>query len=690
MKRIDKLLVIIIFLTIVTTIYNCTDNSAILIKGQNIEIHFDRKLHSKVVATFNSQKLQLGDFSPSEFVIIDSMAIKDFFFDQKNSLRIIDSIGSAVRYTITGKNSRLKKQVSVLVYDDFPDMIFISVIYTNSDTFDLQIQSWTNHNYTFKSNPTDTNQASFWSYMGASYGWNNDWLRPLRTGFKRENYMGMNWEDYGGGTPIVDLWRPDVGLAVGHVETSPRLVSLPVTLPDDSSATVAVVYIKNKLLKPGESFSTFRTFVAVHKGDYFNTLSEYSRFMQKQGLKFKEPPAAAYETIWCAWGYEENFKVKDVVNTLQKVKELGIDWAVLDFGWSTGLGDYEVSKQKFPTGEEGMKKLIDEIHAAGVKAKLWWAPLAVHPKTKLFKEHPEYLLLNKDGSKRNIEFWHSYMLCPAIKEVKDLSRDFVVKAMKKWGWEGLKIDGNHLNGMPPCYNPAHNHAYPEESVEQVQIFFKMIYETALSINPQSVVEICPCGQTYSFYNLPYMNQSVSSDPVSSWQVRLKGKTLNALTNGKVVYYGDHVELSDKGSDFASTIGLGGVPGTKFVWPPGVHLNAESGDVSLTPERQKEWAKWFDLYNKKMLSKGKYRGDLYDIGFDRPEAHVVQKGDTLYYAFYAKDFNGQLELRGLKNKNYKLNDYFNNIEMGIASASNNRVKNSFKEFMLIEAIPENKN
>ena len=157
MNRINKLLAIIISLTFVTTIYNCTDNSAILIKGQNIEIHFDRKLHSKVIATFNSQKLELGDFSPSEFVIIDSMAIKDFFFDQKNSLRIIDSIGSAVRYTITGKNSRLKKQVSVLVYDDFTDMIFISVKYTNSDTSDLQIQSWTNHNYTFKSNPTDTN-----------------------------------------------------------------------------------------------------------------------------------------------------------------------------------------------------------------------------------------------------------------------------------------------------------------------------------------------------------------------------------------------------------------------------------------------------------------------------------------------------------------------------------------------------
>jgi alpha-galactosidase len=690
--RINKLFAIIISLILVITVYNCSDSSDLIIKGQNIEIHFDRQLQSKVVATFNSQELQLGDFSPTEFVVIDSMEIKDFNFDQTKSERIIDSIGPAEQYTITGNNPKLKKQISVLVYDDFPDMICFSVKYTNSDTSDLQIQSWTNHNYTLKSIRPDTSQASFWSYMGASYGWNNDWVRPLRSGFKRENYMGMNREDCGGGTPIVDLWRPDVGLAVGHVETSPKLVSLPVTMPNDSSATVAVVYNKEKLLKPGQSFSTFRTFVAVHKGDFFNSLSEYSRFMQKQGFTFKEPPATAYETIWCGWGYGTNFTVEDIENTLPKVKEMGIDWAVLDYGWAPGEGDFEISKEKFPTGEKGMKKLIDDIHDAGAKAKLWIAPLLVHPETKLFKEHPEYVILNKDGSKPIVQFWHSYMLCPAIKEVKDLSRDNIVKAMKNWGWEGLKIDGNHLNGMPPCYNPAHNHAYPEESVEQVPIVFKMIYETALSINPEAVVEICPCGQTYSFYTLPYMNQSVSSDPRNSWQIRHKGKTLIALSGGKVIYYGDHVELSDEGSDFASTIGLGGVPGTKFIWPPREDnpKRRRRRNVSLTAERQIDFAKWFNLYNEKMLSKGKYRGELYDIGFDRPEAHVVQKGDTLYYSFYAEDFDGELELRGLKNQNYNLNDYFNNIKIGKASASKNHVKSSFKGFKLIEAVPENKN
>ena len=34
----------------------------------------------------------------------------------------------------------------------------------------------------------------------------------------------------------------------------------------------------------------------------------------------------------------------------------------------------------------------------------------------------------------------------------------------------------------------------------------------------------------------------------------------------VPFFGDHVELSDGGNDFASTVGVGGVVGTQFVLP----------------------------------------------------------------------------------------------------------------------------
>ena len=99
----------------------------------------------------------------------------------------------------------------------------------------------------------------------------------------------MNASDYGGGTPIVDVWRRDVGMGVGHVEPRPKLVSLPVSKPDSAHAKIAVRFTKGGA-DPGESFHTFRTFVAVHQGDYFRTLADYRRFMVKQGFQMAAAP----------------------------------------------------------------------------------------------------------------------------------------------------------------------------------------------------------------------------------------------------------------------------------------------------------------------------------------------------------------------------------------------------------------
>jgi alpha-galactosidase len=258
--------------------------------------------------------------------------------------------------------------------------------------------------------------------------------------------------------------------------------------------------------------------------------------------------------------------------------------------------------------------------------------------------------------------------------------------MSVWGFVGLKIDGQHLNGVPPCYNPKHNHAYPEESIEKLQEFWKMVYETAQGIHEDAVVEICPCGTAYSFYNLPYMNQPVSSDAESSWQIRLKGKTLKGLMGDNAPYYGDHVELSDNMSDWATTVGIGGVIGTKFVWPVGVHENLETGDINLTKEKEKEWAKWINIYNEKMLPKGIYLGELYDIGFDKPETHAVSKDGKMFYAFYASEWDGTVELRGLENKTYRVKDYVNNVELGEVTGPLSSLPVKFNQSLLIECEP----
>jgi alpha-galactosidase len=481
---------------------------------------------------------------------------------------------------------------------------------------------------------------------------------------------------------VVDVWCRDAGIAVGHVEMAPKLVSLPVATQGSDRATVAVEFKQDQVLHPGATLKTLHTFASVHQGDYFQALRDYRGVMVAQGVHFDAAPESAFGPIWCAWGYGRKIQPSQIYNALPIVKKLGFTWVTLDDGWQTAQGDWFLQPQKFPRGDADMRALVDKIHAEGFRAQLWWAPLAADPGTELVEKHPEMLLLNADGSKQKISYWNSWYLCPADRAVVEYHQAIVRKAMKVWGFDGLKLDGQHMNGAPPCYNPAHKHARPEESVEAMPKFFQAIYDTAREIKPDALVEFCPCGTAYSFFTLPFLNMSVASDPKSAWQVRTKGKTLKALQGDSVAYFGDHVDMTK--DDFASTVGVGGVVGTNFTWPEG---SAEKKRGDLTPARELNFEKWIQLYKEKMLSRGEYLGDLYDIGFDLPETHAIRKGGSMYYAFFAPKWDGKITLRGLSAQSYRITDYESGKDLGMVRGPAATLDVKFEKHLLLEAKPE---
>ncbi len=653
------------------------------IQGGNIRIELDNHLRSRVVARVGKKEMPMGPFTASETVTTTDKTWAGFLLTSQKQQRTKDTFGDATQLTVEGKAGTLTKKVTVTIYDDFPAMAFFDVQYTNNGTSKVEIKSWTNNAYTVNAQ-RGAGLPAFWSYQSGSYEKRPNWILPLHAKFQQDNYQGMNASDYGGGTPIVDLWRRDVGIAVGHVELRPKLVSLPVSMPDPAHARIAVRFSKAISLSPGESFHTFRTFVAVHQGDYFRTLTDYRRFMTKQGFQMAKAPDDGFGAIWCAWGYGRTVQPQQVYDSLPTVKRLGFTWVTLDDGWQNNVGDWQLDPKKFPHGDADMKALVDRIHQEGFKAQLWWSPLSAVPTSELLREHPDYELLNRDGSKRKVSWWNSYYLCPADQRVVEHHRALVKKILVDWGFDGLKLDGQDMNGVPACYNPAHHHVQPEESVEALPDFFKAIYQTAQSVKPGALVEFCPCGTAFSFFTMPHFNMSVASDPESSFQVRSKGKTLKALMGDNIPFFGDHVELSDGGNDFASTVGVGGVVGTQFVLPS---LVTKHGKSDLTASREKEFEKWLRIYHDKMLSRGEYLGQLYDIGFDLPETHAIRKDQTMYYAFFAKHWKGTVELRGLEDRNYSVVDYVTGKNYGTVSRHSAHLPVDFDGNLLVEVRPQ---
>ncbi len=656
------------------------------IQGANLRVEFDSHLRSRVVARFNNAETALGPFTASETLTTEGKVWSGFAFSSQKHAHAKDAFGQGEQLIVEGKSGTLTKTVTVTVYDDFPAMAFFDVQYTNNGTAPLAVKSWSNNAYTMNAQPRG-GQPPFWSYQSGSYEKRPNWILPLHARFQQDNYQGMNASDYGGGTPIVDIWRRDVGLGVGHVETRPKLVSLPVSMPDAAHATIAVRFDKESTLDPGKSLHTFRTFVAVHQGDYFRMLTDYRRFMAKQGFQMATAPKDGYGAIWCAWGYGRTVQPSQVYGTLPTAKRMGFKWVTLDDGWQNNVGDWMLDPKKFPHGDADMKALVNRIHQEGFKAQLWWSPMSAVPDSALLRDHPDYELLNKDGSKRKVSWWNSYYLCPADHRVVEYHEALVRKILVDWGFDGLKLDGQNMNGVPACYNPAHHHAQPEDSVEELPDFFHAIYKTAQAVKPGSLVEFCPCGTGFSFFTMPDFNMSVASDPEGSFQVRSKAKTLKALMGDNVPFFGDHVELSDGGNDFASTMGVGGVVGTQFVLPALVtQKSRHASRLELTPDREKDFEKWLGLYREKMLSTGQYLGQLYDIGYDLPETHVIRKDKAMYYAFYAKHWTGPVELRGLEDRNYSVVDYVSGKHLGTVAGHSAHLPVTFAGNLLLEVRP----
>jgi alpha-galactosidase len=656
------------------------------IQGTNVRVEFDKQMRSRVVARFNNAETVLGPFTASETLTTTGKVWSGFAVSSQKQVPAKDAFGQGTQLILTGKSGALTKTVTVTVYNDFPAMAFFDVQYTNNGTVALAVKSWTNNAYTMNAQ-TKAGEPPFWSYQSGSYEKRPNWILPLHATFTQDNYQGMNASDYGGGTPIVDIWRRDVGLGVGHVETKPKLVSLPVTMPDATHASVAVRFDKETTLDPGKSVHTFRTFVAVHQGDYFRTLTSYRRFMEKQGFHMATAPTDGFGAIWCAWGYGRTVEPKQVYGTLPTAKRMGFRWVTLDDGWQNNVGDWMLDPKKWPRGDADMRALVDRIHAEGFKAQLWWSPMSAVMDSAIMRDHPDYALLNKDGSKRKVSWWNSYYLCPADPRVVAFHEALVKKILVDWGFDGLKLDGQNMNGVPACYNTAHHHAQPEDSVEGVPDFFHAIYKTAQAVKPGSLVEFCPCGTGFSFFTMPDFNMSVASDPEGSYQVRTKAKTLKALMGDDVPFFGDHVELSDGGNDFASTLGVGGVVGTQFVLPSLVTKKGKhSAKLELTPDREKEFDKWLGLYREKMLSHGQYLGQLYDIGYDLPETHAIRKDKTMYYAFYAKQWTGSVELRGLEDRRYSVVDYVSGKDLGTVSGHDAHLPVTFTGDLLVEVKP----
>jgi len=595
----------------------------------------------------------------------------DSNFQSTKEEAVSTMLGTGKRSVFSVQRGDLNIAMTIDSYADLNDCLIMQWAFKNTGNESIRLNSISAP--ALKLNPEWA--QDLWTMQSISVDWGQDFAFKLPVEFERENYLGHLQNGEGGGIPIVYFWNRSGGLSIAHIEPTQELWHMPVSV-SKSGTRISFEDKRNRDLKPGDVFQSPRVMLSFHQGDFFEPLKLYREVMSRQGLKAPEPNLEDFASAWCSWGYEFDVKPSEVTGVLPKLKEMGIHWLTLDDRWFDRYGDWNPRADTFPNGVKDLKKMNDEIHAAGALSQVWWYPLCVedgvggwdaqmYGMSQTLRNYNNWLVLNADGSvARNNR--GLAMLCPGIPKVREYTAALTRKFIHDWDFDGHKLD--NIYAMPACYNPTHNHIDPQESVRGFAEVYRQIFDITRQLKPYSVTQICPCGSTLTHTLIPATDQTVTADPTSSAQIRQRIKFYKGLMGERAAVFADHVELSDGGMDFASCLGAGGVLATKFVHPLDDSVKDRLQEYwPLTKDKESLWKKWFDIATQYSVTNGEYL-NLYDLAFDFPEAHTIRKDGDMYYGFFChaleEQYSGEIELRGLETtKTYEVFDYVNERILG---------------------------
>lgn len=189
--------------------------------------------------------------------------------------------------------------------------------------------------------------------------------------------------------------------------------------------------------------------LAVIKDSYEAAFDKYFELM---GVKCRQKERLCGYTTW--YNYYSNVTENIVKRDLKALSDFGerVDIFQIDDGYQEAIGDWLINdKNKFPSG---MKAAADEIHSCNMKAGLWLAPFGVVKSSRVFNEHPDWLVRDEKGELylAGANWGKFYALDIYNPGAREYIRHFFDVVLNDWGYDMVKLDFLYA----VCILPIHN------------------------------------------------------------------------------------------------------------------------------------------------------------------------------------------------------------------------------------------
>jgi alpha-galactosidase len=254
-----------------------------------------------------------------------------------------------------------------------------------------------------------------------------------------------------------------------------------------------------KWLKSGEEWVSTKTFISIYSNcdNGFDAINGdinafVTRYMNPRIVQLKEKPVFVYNTWYPFRTFVSDTLIRSVAKAASEcgIQEFIIDdgWQINEggytsaLGWGNNYGDWKVDERKFPGG---LKPTFDYIRSLGMKPGLWMSIGSATNDSKVFREHPEWFVINKNNQPGNLhlqvegsDFHTSCMATGWVDYIKGVILDLV----KNYGLAYAKLDFSVVtsayvndNSISGCY--ATDHPYHRDHQES----YLIIYERLLKL-----------------------------------------------------------------------------------------------------------------------------------------------------------------------------------------------------------------